>query len=36
MAEPAKVLVLTFKGMPDTTGLTVGNAATDDVRVGSL
>ncbi|HTO82192.1 MAG TPA: tandem-95 repeat protein, partial [Methylomirabilota bacterium] len=30
------VTVLTFKGMPDTTGLTVGNAATDDVHVGSL
>jgi len=30
------VLVLTFKGMPDTTGLTVGNAATDDVQVGAL
>ncbi len=30
------VTVLTFKDMPDTTGLTAGNAATDDVFVGSL
>ena len=30
------VTVLTFKGMPDTSGLTVGNAPTDDVHVGSL
>jgi hypothetical protein len=30
------VLVLTFKNMPDTTGLSVGNAATDDVQAGSL
>jgi len=30
------VTVLTFKDMPDMTGLTAGNAATDDVFVGSL
>ncbi|HVR68857.1 MAG TPA: Ig-like domain-containing protein, partial [Verrucomicrobiae bacterium] len=30
------VTVLTFKDMPDTTGLTAGNLATDDVFVGTL